>query len=126
MSRKTWYILWAVLFALCAGCGFIPKPAGAVRAILTALGLLFFVPGIVLLMQKNPKDQQIIFRLSAVSLLLTAVLLIFNFLSLGWPRWAGNLVYGLLVIGASPMVCIGPWILSLFLWACLMIAAKVK
>lgn len=126
MSRKNWYILWAALFAVCAGCGFIPNPAGALRVVLTALGLLFFVPGIVLLMQKEPKDRQVIFRLSSASLVLTAVLLILNFVSLGWPEWVGNLVYGFLVIGSAPMVCIGPWVLSLFLWACLMVAAKKK
>lgn len=124
MSRKNWYFLWAILFIICALCGFIPHPAGAVRVILTVFSLLFFVPGFALLNGKNPGDRKIVFRLSAASLAVTMLLLILNFVSLAWPVWAGNLIYGLLVIFAAPMVCAGPWVLSLFLWACLMIAAK--
>lgn len=125
MSRKNWYLLWAALFVICALCGFIPHPVGAMRAVLTILGLLFFVPGFVLLRGKNSRDKKMIFGLSVVSLSVTLLLLILNFVSLAWPLWAGNLIYALLVVFAAPMVCTGPWVLSLFLWACLMIAAKI-
>lgn len=125
MSRKSWYILWVILFIICVLCGFIPHPAGAVRVILTIFSLLFFVPGFALLNGKNPGDKKIIFRLSVASLAVSMLLLILNFVSFAWPVWAGNLIYGLLVIFAAPMVCAGPWVLSLFLWACLMIAAKI-
>ena len=44
MNKKTLYILWAVLFILCAGLGFIPQPEGAVSVLLTVLSVVFFVP----------------------------------------------------------------------------------
>ena len=52
-----------------------------------------------------------------LDLLLT---LIGNFLTLAAPEWVGNVLYAVLVMVSSPMVCGQIWIISLLLWAALM------
>ena len=44
MKKKSLFALWGGLFLLCAGLGFIPEPAGAVRWVLTGGSILFFLP----------------------------------------------------------------------------------
>lgn len=126
MTKKAYYILWAGLFILCAGLGFIPEPAGFLRFFLTALSILFFLPPAMLVYfagkQGDKLTLKLIRNLSATSLGLTLGLLIANFMSLMAPEALGNVLYGVLVIVSSPMVCSGYWVLSLFLWACLLMA----
>ena len=126
MTKKAYYILWAGLFILCAGLGFIPEPAGFLRFFLTALSILFFLPPAMLVYfagkQGDKLTLKLIRNLSAASLGLTLGLLIANFMSLMAPEALGNVLYGILVIVSSPMVCSGYWVLSLFLWACLLMA----
>lgn len=127
MNQKFLFALWGGLFILCAGLGFIPEPAGVWKGLMTALSLLFFVPGGVLLAQaKQRKDRQLaatIRNLSAASLGLTLVALVANFMSLAAPSAVGDGLYAVLVIVSSPMVCSGYWLLSLFLWACLLVVS---
>ena len=126
MTKKAYYILWAGLFILCAGLGFIPESAGFLRFFLTALSILFFLPPAMLVYfagkQGDKLTLKLIRNLSAASLGLTLGLLIANFMSLMAPEALGNVLYGVLVIVSSPMVCSGYWVLSLFLWACLLMA----
>lgn len=127
MNQKYLFALWGGLFALCAALGFIPQPAGALKVLMTLLSLAFFAPGALLLYHSRRTGNRLIAvlvrNLSAASLILTAVLIIMNFLSaLGSTFW-GNVLYSVLVIVSSPMVCSQYWALSLFFWACLMISA---
>ena len=61
--------------------------------------------------------------LSIVSLSLSVLLLIANFLSAFHSELLGNILHGVLVVVSSPMICSGHWALSLFLWACLLIGS---
>ena len=127
MKKSTLFGLWAGLFIICAGLGFIPSPAGGLRILLTALSIGFFVPPAVLLYRAKQTGDghtlQLLRNLSALSLLATMVLLVLNFLSAFWPKFWGDLLHGMLVVVSSPMVCSGYWALSLFLWACLLIVS---
>ena len=127
MKKSTLYILWAGLFSICAGLGFIPNPAGSLRILLTLFSLTFFAPPAVLLYrareEKDAPTVQLIRNLSALSLLLTAALLVVNVASAFRSALWGNIVHTVLVIVSSPMVCSGYWALSLFLWACLMVVS---
>ncbi len=128
MSNKSLYVLWGGLFILCAGLGFIPEPEGGLQAGLTAVSLLFFLPPFLLLYRgKRRQDAhtlQLIRNLAAVSLGLTLALLIANFLTALAPEFLGTVLYYLLVIVSAPMVSSGYWVLSLFLWACLLMASR--
>ena len=125
MTKQILFALWGGLFLLCAGLGFLPEPAGAVR-VLAALAC--FVPPAVLLYRAG-KDADthtlmLVRNLSALSLGLTLLLLIVNFFTALSSEALGNAVYCILVIVSSPMVCSGHWAMSLFLWACLLTVSR--
>ncbi len=127
MNQKILYALWGGLFVLCAGLGFIPEPEGALRVVLTILSVGFFLPGALLLYQAQKgadrNAQRLIRNLSALSLGLTLALLVLNVLSALLSEMAGDVLYAMLIIVSSPMVCSGYWVLSLFLWACLLMGS---
>ena len=127
MNKTAYFTLWGGIFILCAGLGFIPEPEGFFRFALTTLSLLFFLPPAMLFRDAKKQKDSVVLKLlrnlSGLSLGLTLVLLIGNFLSLMAPQWLGNVLYGVLVIISAPMVCSGYWLLSLFLWACLLTAS---
>ena len=127
MKKQVLFGLWAGLFIVCAGLGFIPEPEGGVRTVLTLSAIFAFVPPAVLIWQAcksgDKNTLSLIRSLSAASLGLTSLLLILNFLSVAWSEAVGNFLYQVLIIVSSPMVCSGSWGLSLFLWACLLIVA---
>lgn len=127
MNKKILFALWGVLFSLCAGLGFIPEPAGILRGVLTVLSLTCFAPPAVLLyrasMSQNRDTAKLIRNLSALSLGLTLGLLVLNFLTAFSAGNLGAVLSYALVIVSSPMVCSGHWALSLFCWACLLMAS---
>ena len=127
MKPKTLFILWGGLFALCAALGFVNTASTALQALMTLLSIAFFIPGALLLrLSRESSNREIallVRNLSAASLVLTVLLLIANFLSVLAPAWLGNMLHIMLVIVSAPMICSGYWVLSLFLWACLMIYA---
>ena len=127
MKQKYLFARWGGLFVLCAALGFISEPEGALQVMMTLLSVVFFLPGALLLRQsqqtKNRNTALLVRNLSAASLLLTMLLIIANFLSALGSELLGNVLYSILIIISSPMVCSGYWVLSLFLWACLMISA---
>lgn len=127
MKSKTLFILWGGLFVLCAALGFVNTESVAAQVLMTVLSIAFFIPATLLLRKckesGNHSIALLVRNFSAASLLLTAVLLIANFLSVLAPAWLGNALHIVLVIVSAPMICSGYWALSLFLWACLMIYA---
>lgn len=127
MKKSVLLALWAVLFILCAGLGFLPEPSGLPASVLTLASVLCFVPPFLLLHRaKETADHNVIRlvrNLSLLSLVLTMVLLILNFLSVAAGELTGMILYYVLVIVSSPMICSGYWVLSLFLWACLLICS---
>lgn len=127
MSKKILTVLWAGLFIVCAGLGFIPEPEPAVSTLLTAASLLFFLPPALLLHSAGKQGDtaaiQLIRNLAALSLGLTAALLILNFLTVFTSETLGQLLHYVLIIVSCPMICSGHWATSLFLWACLLTAA---
>ena len=127
MNYRFLYALWGALFILCAGLGFIPEPAGAVKVLLTALSILFFLPPAALLWKaRQAKDRaalSLVRGLSIASLSLSVGLIIANFLTAFRSELLGDILYGVLVVVSSPMICSGHWAMSLFFWACLLIAS---
>ena len=127
MKKKSLFPLWGGLFLVCGGLGFVPEPAGVVRWLLTVLSILFFLPPAVLVYQGRKTGDAhllaLIRNLSALSLGLTALLLILNFLTAFRSEVLGNILHAVLVVVSSPMLCSGYWVLSLFLWACLLTAS---
>ena len=126
MNKKVLFVLWGVLFILCAGLGFIPDPQGAVKTVMTVLSVLFFLPPALLLWQADRNTTMLIRNLSLLSLGVTLVTLILNFVLAVSSEFLGNVLHYILVIVSAPMICSGYWVLSLFLWACLLMASLKK
>ena len=130
MKEKTLYGIWLFLFILCAGLGFIPEPAGFGKVILVILAILFFVPGMLLLVNAiragNKKTVLLIRKISTASLVLTLALLVANVFSVSASATVGNILYGLLTVVSAPMICGQYWFLSMFLWACLLIGSLTR
>ena len=128
MNRTSFYTVWAGFFILCAGLGFIPEPAGFGKFLMVALTLGFFaVPGWFLVWLDKRGDRmhiRLVRNLAAASLGLTLTLIVISFVSFMAPEFFGNLLHVLLVIVSAPMVCGQYWVLSLFLWACLLFWAQ--
>lgn len=124
MTKKTAYILWAVLFVACAGLGFLPDPEGWVRYALIALAAVFFLPPAYLLARAKATGDRptaaLVRNLAAASLILTVLTLILNFLCAAGSDAVGNAMHYLLTVVSTPMICGQSWAMSLFLWACLL------
>ena len=127
MKNRFLYALWGALFILCAGLGFIPEPAGGLKILLTALSVLFFLPPAALIWRaRREKDRaalSLVRNLSIASLSLSVLLIIANFLTVFRSELLGDILHGVLVVVSSPMICSGNWAMSLFFWACLLIAS---
>ena len=119
MKIKLTYALWGVLFIICACLGFVRDAAGFGKVLLTLSSLIFFIPGALLLCWGQRKQVRVI---SLCSLGASVVLLVCNFFSVLASEAVGDALYSLLVVVSSPMVCSQYWVLSLFLWACLLMA----
>lgn len=125
MHKKFWYIIWLVLFGICAGLGMVTETQGVLRVLLTLLALAFFVPPAVLMYHGAKAGERGTLRrirnLSALSLLLTLVLMVVNIATaLRVSEDVGKLLHILLVFFSTPMSCMGNGLVSLFLWACLL------
>lgn len=127
MKDSKLYALWGVLYIFCGLLGFIREPNGFLMAVLVLFAVGFFIPGAVLLYrgyrEQNPGKIKIIRNISLIWLVMTLVLLVANFLTAGAAEITGDLLYGFLVILSAPMYCGQFWIMSLFLWACLLMAS---
>lgn len=128
MKKNTLYVLWGVLFSLCAVLGFIPGfsaqvPVG-LRAGLMALSLVCFLPPFRLLQlagrEKDMAVVKLVRNLSALSLGLTALVLVLSVAMTMAGDGVGNFLHVVLILVSSPMMCSGYWAASLFLWACLL------
>lgn len=130
MKKSSLMAVWGIFYIICAGLGFIPEPEGAVRIFLRGISVLFFVPPAILLVDARRSGDQkalrLIRNLSAASLLVTLLLLIANFLAALGGSWLGQLLHVLLVLCSTPMLCSSYWVLSLFLWAVLLMTSIQK
>lgn len=127
MNDSKLYGIWGILYILCGLLGFIQEANGFVTALLVLMAVGFFVPGGVLLYrgyrENDPGKIRTIRNISGIWLGMTLVLLLANFLTVGATALTGDLLYGFLVFLTAPMFCGRFWILSLFLWACLLMAS---
>ena len=114
MKKSSLMAVWGIFYIICAGLGFIPEPEGAVRIFLTVISVLFFVPPAILLYDAfSGRDRK-------------TILLIANFLAALTSEWLGTVLHVLLAICSAPMFCSNYWILSLFLWAVLLVSSMQK
>lgn len=130
MKKNLLYTAWAVLYILCAALGFLPERSGGLQVFFTLLSLVFFLPPALLLRQgKQTGDRRTVSLIRTVSLTslgLTLLMLIFNIVFASRTAAVGNALHALLVLVSAPMMTAGAWVVSLFLWACLLVASSLK
>ncbi len=126
MNRNILFPLWGICFVLCAGLGFLPEPQGAWQWVSTACSLLFFLPPAVLLWKGEKKEAMLVRNLAGLSLGITTVTLMLNFVLAVGSETLGGFLHCILVVVSAPMIASGHWALSLFLWACLLMVGLKK
>ena len=131
MTRKGKLILsWLGMYVLCTIFGFIDTDNSLLKAIFALFSMGFFLPGGILLYEavtdKDRKTVRIIRGISIASLTLTVVLIILNALTLPSTEAVGDRMNVLLIILSTPMFASQVWVLSLFLWACLLMGSFFK
>lgn len=124
MTRRIWYYVWLGLFLITAAMGFVPEQARAMRVLRLTLTVLFFLPPLMILKKGTERDAKRIFALSAASLCLTVAAIVISVICARGSAGLGNFLHAVLVIVSAPMVCAQVWVVSLFLWACLMFACR--
>lgn len=130
MKEKVLYYVWAVLYAICAALGFVPEAEGIGRVLLVLTALIFFLPGIgLVVLGLRQQDRKILRRvriIAIISLSLTLCLLMANVAVAVGAETVNNFLHVLLVLVSAPMLCGQYWVMSLFLWACLLFASFMK
>lgn len=126
MKKKILFCVWLCFYAICAGLGHISEPTDTQTLALLAMALIFFIPGVILLVDAlRARDEKTLLQLRWISILslgLTLVLLVANVISALASETVGNVLYEILIFVSVPMVCSQQWLLSMFLWACLLFA----
>lgn len=122
---------WGALYILCAALGFLVSPSGLLKAALVLFSIVFFVPGALLLTEGFKKGNRrlvlAIRWICIISLLLTTVLVLVFFACAALASEAVvNGVFVALTLLSAPMISSQYWILSIFLWACLLSATFLK
>lgn len=131
MSKKGKLALaWGGLYVICTIFGFIQTNNGLLQAIFALFSIGFFLPPGILLYEavaaKDRKTVRCIRHISIASLALTILTFVGNLLTLPASEAVGNRMYGLLVVLSTPMVSSQMWVMSLFLWACLLMGTFFK
>jgi len=130
MKEKILYALWGFLYVLCVGLGTFESPEGVLKIALILISLVFFVPGVLLLSDAvSAGDRKGILRvriISIVSLSLTLLTLVAFILTSTGDGTAAQVFYDVLILVSSPMVCSQYWLLSMFLWSCLLCGSFYK
>ena len=121
--KKLW-LIWAAAYVICTVCAFFSVAQGALTGLFLLLSLGFFVPPGFLIYEavqnKRPKTLRIIRNLSLISLGLTLVTILLNFLSFQASESWGLVLYWLLILVSTPMICSQVWVVGLFGWAMLL------
>lgn len=122
-AKKLW-IIWAAAYVLCTVCAFFPVSQGALSGLFLLLSLGFFVPPGLLIYEavqrKNYNTLKLIRNLSLISLGLTLLTILLNFVSIQASDAWGLVLYWLLILVSTPMICSQVWVVGLFGWACLL------
>ncbi len=130
MKKKVLFCLWAILYGICTALGFLGEVQGVGRAFLVLAAVIFFLPPAALMEQGIREQDKKLLRtlriLAALSLMLTLVFTVANVAVAVGAESTNALLHICLVLVSTPMLCGQYWVLSLFLWACLLFVSFLK
>ena len=121
--KKLW-IIWAAAYVVCTVCAFFPVAQGALTGLFLLLSLGFFVPPGFLIYEavqnRSRKTLKVIRNLSIIRLSLTLLTILLNFVAFEASKAWGLVLYWLLILVSTPMICSQVWVVGLFGWAMLL------
>ena len=124
------YGVWLCMYILCVGFGTVEEVEGFGKFLFIAVSVIFFLPGAwILYMGVQEKNKKMLLRvriLAICSLTLTVIVFSANVIAVASSAEVGNTLNDLLNLVSAPMFCSQYWILSLFLWSCLLSASFTK
>ena len=124
MKTKRYWLCWLYLYVLCAVLSFLPEPEGFLWWLMLVIGLVFFVPGVVLVYQADVRDRlnvvKQVKKVSIIALVVDVFLICINIASSLLPAAWGLVFQWILNIFASPMGCGQNPALTMFGWAFIM------
>lgn len=135
--------IWIGMFILCAVLGYLPPQEGANKWMLAIFALLFFLPPALLVyLGWTEKDRKLVKLLQKISLIVvisTVALLVINLLSVAlilvMPESTalivGDILYYLLILVSTPMICGQFWGIGLLgwillLWCCVFLGKELQ
>ena len=128
-NAKLW-IAWGSMYLLCTACGFINVTSGFLSGLFLLFSIGFFIPGGMLLWNgiKNSEHNtvKVVRILSILSLSLTVLMIILNFATARDSATVGAVMYWILILVSTPMICSQVWVVGLFGWACLLMGSIMK
>lgn len=126
MKKTFLYWLWGFFYLLCAFISNVESPTAAQSAALTVLSFIFFLPPVILLVdaykKKDGKTVSCLRLLAILSLSLTLLTLIANIAFSNATGVWSMVLHQILIFASVPMICSQHYVLSMFLWACLLFA----
>ena len=130
MKKKLLYIIWGCMAVLCIGLGTLETEDLLLQIPLAVLAVLFFVPGAFLLSDAiTGGDRKEVLRIRWIciaSLGLTVIFLLAFILTAAAGADAADILYDILIVVSCPMICSQHWLVSQFLWGCLLSATFLK
>ena len=130
MKKQILYMLWLSLYILCVGLGTLTDRTTAGSVVLTILAIVFFVPGMLLLIHGyKTGDRKLLVRIRIISILslgLTLMLIVLNILLVQAGSGVGETLNDILILVSAPRFCCYWQGISLFLWACLFVSSFPK
>ena len=121
--------IWAGMFILCAVLGYLPPQEGANQWLLAIIALLFFLPPALLVYrcwrEKDRKMLRLVRTVALTVLAATVALLVINLMSVALilvlpedtAMAVGDVLYDLLILVSTPMICGQYWGIGLVGWA---------
>lgn len=130
MVKVLLYGLWLFFYFLCGILGIMEPSTDLQAGAMTVLSLVFFLPPAILLIRAIRTDDRKTVKtlrlISILSLSLTVVGFIMNIAAVNASEQTGLVLYRVLNFLSVPMVCSRHYVLSLFLWACLLFSTFPK
>ena len=121
------YGAWPCLYILCVGLGTVEQVEGLGKVLFILTSLIFFVPGVCLLVLGiGEKNQKMVLRVRIIalcSLALTVIVFCANLIAVTGSGETGSFLHDLLNLVSAPMFCSQYRIIGVFLWACLLVAS---
>lgn len=143
LNKYILFAVWIGMYILCAVLGFLPPQEGGNKWLLVIIALLFFLPPALLLWKlwkdRDEKLLKLMQRIALIAVIATVTALVVNLLSVAliivMPEEQalifGDVLYDILILVSTPMVCGQYWGIGLvgwvaLLWSCVFARQALK